>query len=51
MKKKEVVFKVGKLRARWPDAHLVPDDQWTGIWGLPVPEDTASLPKGFPMLK
>lgn len=30
-------MKLGKLMARWPDAHLKPKDQWTGIWGLPVP--------------
>lgn len=45
LKRKGVMFKVGKLRARWPDAHLLPKDQWTGIWGLPVPEDTISLPQ------
>jgi hypothetical protein len=30
-------MKLGKLIGRWPDAHLKPKDQWTGIWGLPVP--------------
>src|SRR5690606_20333353 len=29
---------LGKLMAQWPDAHLKPRDQWTGIWGLPVPD-------------
>lgn len=29
--------KFGSLIARWPDAHLKPKNQWTGIWGLPVP--------------
>lgn len=33
---KQMTF--GKLMARWPDAHLKPKDQWTGIWGLPVPD-------------
>jgi len=51
MKKKGVAFKVGKLRARWPDAHLLPKDQWTGIWGLPVPEDTTSLPQKIPEIE
>jgi len=51
LKKKGVTFKVEKLRARWPDAHLVPDDQWTGIWGLPVPEDTISLPQKVPEIE
>jgi hypothetical protein len=41
-------FKVQGLRARWPDAHLLPKDQWTGIWALPVPEDTDSLPQKSP---
>lgn len=48
LKRKGVMFKVGKLRARWPDAHVLPKDQWTGIWGLPVPEDTTSLPQKVP---
>ncbi len=39
------VFKVSGLRARYPDAHLVPKGQWTLIVGLPVPDDTASLPQ------
>ena len=38
-------FKVSGLRARWPDAHLKPKSQWTGCWGLPIPEGTTELPK------
>ena len=38
-------FKVSGLRARYPDAHLVPKDEWTHIIGLPIPEDTTSLPQ------
>ena len=38
-------FKVSGLRARYPDAHLVPVEEWTHIIGLPIPEDTASLPQ------
>lgn len=38
-------FKVCGLRARWPDAHLLPKDEWTAIWALPVPDDTRSLPQ------
>jgi hypothetical protein len=34
-------MKFGKLIGRWPDAHLKPKDQWTGIWGLPVPDFVA----------
>jgi len=45
LKKRGIDFKVGTLRARWPDAHLVPKDQWTGIWGLPLPDGVISLPQ------
>lgn len=37
-KPKGVKLELGKLTARWPDAHLKPKNQWTGIWGVPVPE-------------
>ena len=46
LKKKGLpTFKVSGLRARYPDVHLVPKDEWTMIIGLPVPEDTTSLPQ------
>jgi len=46
LKKKGLpTFKVSGLRARYPDAHLVPKDEWTHIIGLPVPDDTISLPQ------
>jgi len=46
LKKKGLpTFKVSGLRARYPDAHLVPKDEWTHIIGLPIPEDTTSLPQ------
>ncbi len=38
-------FKVSGLRARYPDAHLVPKEEWTHIIGLPIPSDTVSLPQ------
>ena len=38
-------FKVSAPRARYPDAHLVPKEEWTIIIGLPIPEDTTSLPQ------
>ncbi len=47
-KKRLPTFKVTGLRARYPDAHLVPMDKWTMIIGLPVPEDTTSLPQKVP---
>jgi len=49
LKKKGLpTFKVSGLRARYPDAHLVPKDEWTHIIGLPIPEDTTSLPQKVP---
>ena len=49
LKKKGLpTFKVSGLRARYPDAHLVPKDEWTHIIGLPIPEDTISLPQKVP---
>jgi len=41
-------FKVAGMRARWPDAHLLPKDQWTAHWALPVPNDTTELPQKQP---
>ncbi len=41
-------FKVSGLCARYPDAHLVPKEEWTHIIGLPVPEDTEFLPQKSP---
>jgi hypothetical protein len=49
LKKKGLpTFKVSGLRGRYPDAHLVPQDEWTIILGLPVPNDTTSLPQKAP---
>ena len=46
LKKKGLpTFKVSGLRARYPDAHLVPMNEWTHVIALPVPEDTTSLPQ------
>jgi hypothetical protein len=47
-KKGLATFKVSGLRGRYPDAHLVPQDEWTIILGLPVPNDTTSLPQKAP---
>ena len=41
-------FKAMALRGRWPDAHLTPKNQWTGILALPVPDDTTKLPQKVP---
>ena len=45
LKKKGTDFKVSGLRARWPDAHLVPKEEWLGIFALPIPQDITSLPQ------
>ncbi len=46
LKKKGLpTFKVSGLRTRYPDAHLVPKDEWAHIIGLPIPEDATSLPQ------
>lgn len=44
-------FKVSGPRARYPDAHLVPKEQWAHIIGLPIPEDTTSLPQKVPSVE
>jgi hypothetical protein len=38
-------FKVTGLRARYPDAHLAPVDEWMNVIGLPIPEETTNLPQ------
>lgn len=37
-KPKGIKMELGKLSALWPDAHLKPKDEWTGIWAVPVPD-------------
>jgi len=52
LKKKGLpTFKVSGLRARYPDAYLVPKEDWTHIIGLPIPEDTTSLPQKVPEIE
>lgn len=49
LKKKGLpTFKVSGLRGRYPDALTLPKDKWTIIVGLPIPEDTTSLPLKVP---
>lgn len=31
------------LRARWPNAHLAPKDEWIGLWALPVADDVTEV--------
>ena len=52
LKKKGLpTFKVSGLRTRYPDAYLVPMEDWTHIIGLPIPEDTTSLPQKVPEIE
>lgn len=49
LKKKGLpTFKVSPPRTRYPDGLLVPMEQWTLITGIPVPENTTSLPQKQP---
>lgn len=41
-------FKVGCPRARFPDAHLYPKGEWLIIAGIPIPDNTTSLPQKEP---
>ena len=52
LKKKGIpTFKVSAPRTRYPDAHLLPKEQWTHIVGLPIPEDTTSLFQKVPNIE
>ena len=44
-KKGLATFKVSGLRARYPDILQVPKDEWAIIIGLPVPDNTTSIPQ------
>jgi hypothetical protein len=49
LKKKGMpAFKVSPPRARYPDAHLVPKEEWTVVLGIPIPEGVTSLPQKVP---
>jgi len=49
LKKKGLpTFKVSGLCVRYPDAHLVLMEEWTHIIGLPIPEDSDSVPQKVP---
>ena len=51
LKKKGLEFKVSGLRARWPNAHLVPKNEWLGIWALPIPENITSIHQKNPSIE
>jgi len=43
LKKEGHDFKVGALRARWPDVNLTSPSEWHGLWALPIPDDVETL--------
>ena len=45
-KEQDRVFKVEKLRGRWPDVNMtLAKDKWIGTYGLPIPNDVTQLPE------
>jgi hypothetical protein len=42
------VFKVGPIRARYPDLPGTPKEKWTINLAVPVPNDTGELPQKVP---
>ena len=48
LKPQGIDYKPGAPRARWPDLPGTPKDQWTGLWAIPVPDDTDELPQTVP---
>lgn len=45
-KEQDRVFKVEKLRGRWPDVNAdITKGQWVGVYALPVPNDVSQLPE------
>lgn len=52
LKKKGLpTFKVTAPCSRYTDGLDVPQEQWTIVIGIPIPEDTASLPQKTPGVK
>ena len=48
LKPRGVQYKPGALRVRWPLPLETPREQWVGLWGIPVPDDTEELPQTVP---
>jgi hypothetical protein len=51
LKEQGIDFQLQAVRARWPDKNSAPKDEWTGIWGLPIPNVVDSLPQKVPGIK
>jgi hypothetical protein len=47
-KEQGIEFQWQTVHARWPNMSSSPKDQWTGIWGLPIPDAVDSLPQKTP---
>jgi hypothetical protein len=45
LKPRGVEYKPGAPRARWPLPLETPREEWVGLWGIPVPDDTEELPQ------
>jgi hypothetical protein len=48
LREKGIDFQLQAVRARWPDMKSTPKHQWTGMWGLPIPDVVDSLPQKTP---
>ena len=38
--------KMAAPRSRWSDIQTAPKSDWSGVFGLPIPDDTKGLPEG-----
>jgi hypothetical protein len=45
LKPRSVEYKPGAPRARGPLPLETPREEWVGLWGIPVPDDTEELPQ------
>jgi hypothetical protein len=48
LKKQGVEFKVGALRARWPNANTASIEDWKSEWALPLPDGATEVPQKDP---
>jgi hypothetical protein len=48
LKEQGIDFQLQTVRARWPNMYSSPRNQWTGVWGLAIPDVVDSLPQKTP---
>jgi len=48
LKPQGIDYKPSAPRARWPVPLGTPKDEWIGLWGIAVPDDTEELPQTVP---